>query len=91
MMMVKPMRKIILCIMLSVLSTSALAEVKNETATVYTVAPGYKYFRLDCERYNYIDTVSYTVSSDKKVITGVDIDGDTFTLINTGCLIRQKQ
>lgn len=75
------------------LSCSVLADdTKPSNGTVpggitYTIKPGYKYFRLDCERHSYIYTNEYTLTSDKKEITLIDDDGEWVQIVNAECKI----
>lgn len=75
--------------MLSIFSTSALADrIDEPPSTKYTVPPGYKYFTLYCTDFSSVDAISYILSYDKKLISGIDTDGDAFSYVNTSCKIR---
>ena len=95
----KKLNKFIFGALLAVISCSVLAESTDSTnsadvtnsgsgSITYTIKPGYKYFRLDCERHSYVYTNEFTLSLDKKEITLVDDDGDWVKLINNECLIK---
>jgi len=92
----KKLNKFILGALLTVLSASVLAEDKTATAevaptdvgTTYTIKPGYKYFRLNCGRFDYVYTKEYTLSKDKKELTMINDDGEWVQIINTDCKIN---
>jgi hypothetical protein len=92
----KKLNKFILGALLTVFSVSVLADDKTSTAevvpsdvgTTYTIKPGYKYFRLNCGRFDYVYTKEYTMSKDKKELTMINDDGEWVQIINTDCKIN---
>jgi len=96
----KKLNKFILGALLAVLSSSVLADDKasssatvapSDVGTTYTIKPGYKYFRLNCGRFDYVYTKEFTLSKDKKELTMINDDGEWVMIVNTDCKINMAK